>query len=586
MSEMGVHPFDLQSRAELAIHGLTALVDPARNGLLYFLADWRAVPPRASHGLWDCGDGSGRHTDALALARCMVRADSDAGQRTPAEEQLEGWMLRLIGSDGLSWLPSEPWAEPWGKEYLLSGTRPEEQYAEVSWAQRGTLMGLITRYQISGDEQYVERARGLVDGLIKIAVSHVDGRFFPEGYYSSGGWHSCQGRTYAGLEETNAAIVAPLVRLYEVAGYEPALDLAESLVRYTLKHTQGYTPDGALVAPLGGWLQEHFHTRSSFIMGVLKVGLAAQRVEYVSWARQSYASAKEWGTEFGWFPEHLGQAHAEVCCTTDMLEIALLLGRYVDRAYYADAERFGRNHLLESQWLSLEQITQAVRSLPKAETMDPRDDRYATYDDVIGRQVGGFSSRPAFNDKFHLGGTDLMQCCNASGARGLYDLWHYAVDVEQRGDDGLDAVSVHLRMSVENPLLRVVSHEPTSGRLGIRARRPCSVSVRLPDGVSQAVVVIRHGEQADARSLAADKGYVTFTLDEPMEADLHYALPERRAIYTIGDAGFTAHLTGCWRGETMISLDPVGSIQPLYMRAVDIPAVEPSPACDAGIDCI
>ncbi len=96
---MTIHPFDLQARAELAAQALTRLRDPERAGLMYFLANWRARPPRAEHGLWDCGDGSGRHVDALTLARTMLRPGSPAAQPDEGEMQLEAWMLRFLGHD-------------------------------------------------------------------------------------------------------------------------------------------------------------------------------------------------------------------------------------------------------------------------------------------------------------------------------------------------------------------------------------------------------------------------------------------------------------------------------------------------------
>ena len=111
-----IHPFDLQARAELAAHGMTGLLDPERDGLMYFLGDWRARPPRADHGLWDCGDGSGRHTDALSLARSMVRSGSPAARRAVGDEQLEGWMLRVTRpkSGSKTWTaPRVSALEPW-----------------------------------------------------------------------------------------------------------------------------------------------------------------------------------------------------------------------------------------------------------------------------------------------------------------------------------------------------------------------------------------------------------------------------------------------------------------------------------------
>src|SRR5438046_2239236 len=114
-----IHPFDLQARAEMAAQSLTALLDPDRDGLMYFLADWQARPPRADHCLWDYGDGSGRHIDALTLVRLMVRSDSTAAVPDAGERRIEDVMLRFLGEHGLTWLPDEPWAQPWEPGHML-----------------------------------------------------------------------------------------------------------------------------------------------------------------------------------------------------------------------------------------------------------------------------------------------------------------------------------------------------------------------------------------------------------------------------------------------------------------------------------
>jgi hypothetical protein len=570
-----IHPFDLQARAGLAIHGLTGLLDPSRDGLMYFLGDWRSRPPRAHHCLWDCGDGSGRHTDALTLARSMVRKGSPEAQRKQGDQQLENWLLRLLGEEGLSWLPEEPWAAPWGAELLLIDAQPGERCAEVSWAQRGTLMGLLGRYLATREERTREAARNLVGGLLRIAVRHPDGLLLPEGYYRPGGWRTTQAGLFPGIEEVNAAVIIPAIRLYEETGYQPALDLADGLARFALKHTQGYTPGGKIVAPHGGALQEHFHTRSCFIMGVLKLGLVLGRREYVAWAHQGYTLAQEMGTEFGWFPEHLGQRHGEICCTTDMIEIALLLGRHVDESYYADAERYGRNHLLESQFVSLERLESALERLPAHDVPAPFEGRYSTGQDVAGRQVGGFASRPTLNDAFHLDATDLMQCCNAAGTRALYDLWRHAVEEAPAADGQLPCKKVHLRFSVETPALKVVSHEPAAGRLDLTARQDCRVEVRVPEGVPEALAVV--GDLASPRVLAlpAQNGMVGFACRKDEAVQLHYPLPGRSREYVVGSLGRTVRCGGVWRGETLMQMDPPGIYYPLYERSADLEPVEP-----------
>lgn len=571
---MTIHPFDLQTRAELVAGALTSLLDEDRDGLMYFLADWRARPPRADHGLWDCGDGSGRHIDALTLLRSMLPASSPAKAVTPAETQLEGWMLRLLGEEGLSWLPHEPWAAPWGTDMVLEDWNPADVLAEVSWAQRGTLLGLASRYRFTHDERYRVAGQKMVDGLHSIAVVHPDGLYYPEGYYRQGGWRSTRPGRYAGLEEYNAAVLVSLVRFYQATRYAPALDLAEGLVRFALKHTHGYAPDGRLQTGPRPGVEDHLHTRTNFILGVLELGIATGRPEYVAWARQAYACAQEWGTDFGWFPEGLGHRHGEICCTTDMLECALLLGQHVSRGYFADAECYGRNHLLESQYLSLDALQGAVSKLPPSPHQPPYEGRYSTTRGVTESQVGAFAARSTLNDAFHLDATSMMQCCNAAGARGLYDLWNSAVEVTQ---NELLEVAIHLRLSVMTPFVKVISYEPADGRLEITPHQTCQISVRLPRGETLALLT-SESSGANVTQMNAQSGYVGFIAQAGERYTLHYALRERSVTYSVGRAERTLTCTGHWRGETLLRIDPAGEYLPLYERRVDLGPVQPARA--------
>lgn len=569
-----VHPWDLQARAEAVTQCLTGLLDADRDGLLYFLGNWRARPPRAEHCLWDYGDGSGRHIDALALVRAMVPAGSPAAERDSGDQRLEGWMLRVLREDGLSWLPPGVEAEPWGANELLVDWQPGTPHVEISWAQRGTLLGLTTRFLQTGDEQYLDAGHRMVDGLLRIAERDEHGLLFPEGYYRPGGWHYHRANLSPGLEEYNAAVVPAAIRFFEASGYEPALELASGLVRGALYYTPGYLPDGSL-RTTEGINENHFHTRSNFILGVLKLGILERRRELISWARQSYERIRSWGTDFGWFPEGFGMRHGEICCTTDMIELALLLGRHVDRAMYADAERFGRNQLLESQLLDEERLQAAVDRLPADETPPPHQGRFSTSDHVVHRHLGGFAARSSVNDAFHLDATSMMQCCTAAGARGIFDLWRYAVEAEQ--DERPAQKAVHLRFSVETPELRVVSHEPAEGRLDLIATAAGRIAVRLPAGATQAVAIRdRPGDAEPAHALWAQDGYVHVEAGAGEQISLHYALPEHVAHYTIGTPERSLCCIGYWRGETLMRIDPPGSYLPLYRRSSNITPAQPS----------
>ncbi|MFN8444860.1 MAG: hypothetical protein U0175_29005 [Caldilineaceae bacterium] len=584
---MTIHPFDLQARAELAIQSLTALLDPEREGLMYFLADWQSRPPRADHCLWDYGDGSGRHMDALVLARSMVRQGSGAVEANSGERQIEAWMMRLLGEDGLTWLVEEPFASPWGQSMLYYGERTHERMAEISWAQRGTLLGLTSCWLATGDERFHSAACRLIDGLLQIAVRHPKGIYFPEGYYRVGGWKTDTTRLAIGIEEYNAAVLWPAVRFYAASGYAPALELAEGVAQFALQQTQGYLPTGA-IAPVKAELEDHFHTRGNFMLGILKLGLVTGHPEYVAWARQGYDHARTVGTDFGWFPEGIKHRHGEVCCITDMLELALLLGKHVDPAYYADAERYGRNHLIEGQYLDLESLQQAVDRLPTRERAAPHEGRYSTYEGVVASQVGAFASRSTLNDAFHTDVLSMMQCCNAAGTRGMYDLWRYAMDSQPAQADQLPHHQINLRFSVATPDLQVISHEPTSGRLDITAQTPCQVSIRLPAGEEHAFFFTLGDvpNNPQPQLLATEQGYVHFVLAAGASAQVHYRLRERSASYTVGKPERSITCTGHWRGETLMKIEPAGEFLPLYRRSADLSPVQPFPVAGRLIESI
>ena len=187
---------------------------------------------------------------------------------------------------------------------------------------------------------------------------------------------------------------------------------------------------------------------------------------------------------------------------------------------------------------------------------------------MAASQIGAFAARSTLNDAFHLDVTAMMQCCNAAGARALYDLWRYATDEE----------AIHLRFSVETPALRVVSHEPARGQLDITSKRDGPLAVRLPGGVHHAVVTTAGSPQ----SVETREGYVHLEVRAGQPCSLYYALPERVAHYEVGTPGKTLSCTSHWRGETLMTVDPQGGYYPLYNRSTDLPPVEPSlPAAKA-----
>ena len=561
---------DLPARAELAGNALASLRDEALAGQIYFYIRLYEDPPTAYHAPWDYGDGTGRHVDALTLAHVMT----GSAEALTAAHELARLLLSWQGEKGLLWWPQEPWTVPGpassGLWRFVRDPKPAGPVADVTWSARGALLGLTTLYMQSGEERYRRSAQALVNGLDEIALRREDYRYFPEMVYSREGWrHAGEPLADGTSELLHVPVIHPLLRFYRATGDERALKLAGGLLHFILHRAEGYELDGRFHKTLGYW--NHFHSKAAAITASIVYGLTTRRPEYVAWGRQAYEAAKSWGTDFGWFPEDISlPTCCETCCTTDMIEIALLLGQHVDPAYFGDAERYGRNHLIESQFLDADWRSRIPRKPAETDPVKAHPRRISRRD-VLQRSLGSFSGFSGRNDLF--GETSemrmkIMQCCNGAGTRGLYDLWHHAAD-----DDGRRA-RVHMAFSRPTAWGDILSHIPYAGRIEVRMKADRALGIRVPGGVAPAEVsACRNGAPV---AVGTKGGYAWLEgLRAGDVAVLCHPLPQSSRAYPVPGVGvFTAR----FKGDTVVAMTPQGACAPLYQRArylqSDAPEVE------------
>jgi hypothetical protein len=549
---------DLPARAALAVNAMTALRDEALGGQIYFYVRLYEDPPTAYHAPWDYGDGTGRHIDALTLAHVMTGSPEALAAARELAELLFSWQ----GEKGLLWWPQEPWTAPGpassGLWRFVRDPKPEGPVADITWSSRGALLGLTTLYMFTGDERCRRSAQKLVDGLDGIALRKDDYRWFPEMVHGRAGWrHADEPRADGTSELLNVPTIHPLLRFHKATGDERALELAGGLLRFILHRAEGYELDGRFHKTLGYW--DHFHSKAAVITASIVYGLTTRRPEYVAWGRQAYDAAKRWGTDFGWYPEDLTlPTCCETCCITDMIEIALLLGQHVDPAYFGDAERYGRNHLAESQFLDTDWLARIPRKPAETDPVKAHPRRIDRRD-ILRRSLGSFSGFSGRNDLFGEASETrmkIMQCCNGAGTRGLYDLWRYAVD-----DDGRRA-RVNMAFSRPTAWGDVVSHMPYAGRVEVRMKAARDLGFRIPAWVAPAEMTA-HRNGAPVCPEIKD-GYAWLAgLRSGDLVGVRYALPLSSRTYPVPGVG--SH-TAQFKGDTVVAMMPRGAYAPLYQR--------------------
>ena len=543
--------FDLPHRAGLAINCLTRLLDERQDYLPYFVLFYGAHPPVAAHIRWDYGDCVGRYVEALKLARIM----SGQTQGQHADAALQRWLERLLGKHGLSWWPDPPY------DPVLPSTQPR-RVAELGWSQRSTLAGLTTQYAVTGEQHFADLAKRLVDGLNKLALWEDGMAYFPleatqvgvrgDILYPPEGWSDKRMPTAGWFAGFYGSLLWPLARFAAVTGYEPAVRMAQGVAEYCLRGARFFRPDGRFYDPLKG----HFHSRSTVALGLLKLGVLIGNEGYVQMAERAYNHAKEWGTSFGWFPVDFGNwQRCETCCITDMIELAIGLAMWVDPKYWNDAERFGRNHLLESQLLRVDWVDEYHRER-EPYILSEADPAQISRDQAMERSLGGFAVWSSLND---WAGTQAnareAACCHGHGARGLYDLWHYGVI--RAGNE----VSVNLLFSRATDDVVVKSYLPFKGQVDIRCRSDRRIRMRLPDYVpSRSLKLEMNGRPTP---LQRAEGWLPLPPTQKGDvAVVRFDLPERHESVHIGYDTYKVK----YRGDTVTAISPPGKYCPLYER--------------------
>ena len=549
----------LFERAKLAIHCLVEHCDKARGYLPYFYTRMSDRPATAFLAIWSYGDGQGRSVDALSLLRHLIGENLDQ----PADRAMRASLLSLIGGDGLSWCPAEPWTMP------LPHTRP-------NWLQQGNILAMTTLHQLSGEARYRRAAEKNIQALAGMLVRRPEGWLgFPCDVYTPvDGWAPLAVDPASPFSVWSAVVAMPALRFYRLTGYEPAMKLASDLLTSALRDSD----DGKKLFKVG-----HFHCQSRFVTALLMRGILKNDKADVELAESLYRTARGLGTQSGWFPEQINLPAdnrsnlAETCCLTDMLEIAILLAKHRDPAYWHDAERFARNHLLvhqivDSGWVG--QMTPVPYERHPLRTFcDGHDNTGGVLrgDEAIQSLLGGFAgwgAVTAMSDDTPMSNTN-QHCCNAAGARAIYDAWRYAVtDTGSVFDVNLHVHRNHVAAEIvaaevirpRPPIVAAGADEV--GGLQIKVKQQRRLRIRIPEFLAAGEVQVAiNGKKAIAHQDGAflDLG----TVRRGDQVEVFYAMKTRTTKEHVAPGEFEFR----WRGATVVDASPRQKIRPLFDKS-------------------
>ncbi len=530
----------LQDAGERAFASLVARLDPSAAYRPYFAIDVGGHVPVLRHAVWDWIDMTGRAVDGFARLRLLT------GNTTAQEEEaaVRALLLSRQRRDGLLWNGVATANDGYGSEVV-----------EIFSQSRG-LFALSTWYALTGSAQIEAALETAVAGLDAIAV-HENGTARYPGTQWRDGWldytntaeGAPEGRAKWGL---GALIALPLLEYHFRSGSRGARRLEEALLAY-------FADQSGLVAPSGEF---HGHVHAEGYAGLATAAVyharLAGREDRLAWANRVYLWIRAHSTTHGWIPDAMLLPEkyywywyqvpwlpptCETCALSDTIQLAIALAQSGYPEYWDDVERFGRNHLLASQFPPAASfLSPAARETPGARAL-----------------AGSFASATLPTSLYgHLvtGGEPVIEgCCTGWGARALHLLWEHAVE------DRPDGLYVHLGFGGDRPAAELVSYEPYQGRREVRLHEPRRVLIRLPQSARRAAAELWvDGQRREPvwRGAYADAGI----LGPGQVAVLRYPLDEVGERIEVDEKPLAVR----WRGDTVLEIRPSGAPPVPYQR--------------------
>ena len=337
-----------------------------------------------------------------------------------------------------------------------------------------------------------------------------------------------------------ARTIGPLVKYYRTTRYGPALELAIVLKEKALDEV--FAEDGSYDANRFG---THNHSTTCVMSSLAQLADLTCDANLMHRVKAFYDNGLwELRDELGWSIETSrtegNSARGEVNNTGDILETALLLGRWGYPQYYHDAERILRCHLLPSQLCDVSWIEEP----PNPEGVDGKRD-------VANRLRGAFgfpapyghapidimtSNKPRIGFNMDIVGGTVGSLCEA-----YREITRFKTSGHW----------VNLLFDHETPEIRVESPY-THPALQIRLKRPGPLFVRIPPWVDRQRMEI-NGVDGTSRHT---NGYL-FIPQPPINRPISivYPLSIQEITLQSPDGPIRTHL----RGDEVLAMDNLGA---------------------------
>ena len=559
--------FDLEDMAILSLNAYTRALDENSDYLLW-MAAWYDRRPLAQRHTHSDGNQMPKYAEGIALMRLMTGSTMNR----EIDAKIWKWIDDRTGEDGLIY------KQPGQADAYGNGR---------------ALLARILEHRLTGSAGQPDAIEKTIDTLWDKVYVQGD-RDAPDSYCIfprvwDGG--SQVNADTADWPIYNASLITPMVKWYEMTGSSRALDLARWMTNSILR-------DGE-IAEDGSW-QGWFHPFVHAGIAMLEYARVTKDEVLCRRMRGFYESGRSQGTSHGVFPEQptglwVSKIGNEGCCTVDMCNLAVALSRAGLGDYWDDVDRYLRNQLTEAQM----KRTDFLERIPKSNIVHIpiRTELQEAEIKDFTRYIGSLSGWAAPNDYASAAHLWMQQCCTGNIGRAIYAGFESIVTRE----DNFHNINLLINRSTKE--LDIDSYLPWEGKVVVSVKHPVKLAVRMPHYVALQDVVTKLNGMAINRSLAWNGRYVQFSCKAGDTIELLFEVPEYTQTFawpgrpelvlkhsitdensgggmdnprTVHEANKNPELVKellepveykiTYRGNTVVDIEPDGSIYPIYER--------------------
>ncbi|HEY8780160.1 MAG TPA: hypothetical protein VIM16_00960 [Mucilaginibacter sp.] len=458
--------------------------------------------PYLEHSIWDLGDMCARFTDAFILGREMTGFDG-----FKQEEHALNNLLRSC----------DPYANPFmaGRILIAYVDQYLDKPNDENKKHIDDLVGLISS-KMTYEKDYAYYFRH-PDGW-KTVNDAVFGDYTPYPTFPIGG------------------VILGLSRYTEIADAPQSEDLLNKLCRFVLNVSGTFEADGRFLG----------HTHSGGILtaaaGIMRWAIRHHNDAAITQMKNVFDWTLKYSSSWGWVPDGLGpdNASCESCSITDTIHLGILIANHLDASYYGIIERFARNQLLENQFRNPEWM------LPKTD--------FANKTKITKALNGSWASWSLPNSLDNS--VSVEGCCLGNGIRGCFLVWEHIVSRQN------DIVMINMALSRNSPWVEVIGYQPFEGRLDIIIHDAPQLQIRIPEWVGEHELVVSTGGK-EVKFTSLPSRYIELKgLKKGDRLRLDYPLRRKQAVEKV--SGETYQIR--WRGDTVVSMAPVGEKYRLFER--------------------